>query len=307
MLNFESITELLLFEAMSSEASQCSQVSQDLNAHPSGFDSHSEGCGKHLSTKVYESEVKMPPRIHNAQWSMDGKYTPLPGGLCVHRPSFDLNQNHPQHHDFFLAFCRNIFLQTPQSSAVSDKTREKLWKKEERWIRSAVSVEVEKNNHSGKKRGRKRKVCALDDQAFNHNGLLDDDILSTKVDEVETATDPDDLIDVTSVSTKAQSRTPTPLPELGDLDDEGESQPLKIDNIRSQLKPLPQDQRIAPDEAVERYMETSFPDSFIIGLENDESMLEYLQLKHHGDVPRGKYATITALCMGKCKYLFEWC
>jgi hypothetical protein len=130
-----------------------------------------------------------------------------------------------------------------------------------------------------------------------------DDTLSTKG--LETAADTDDLMDANSISSKAQSRTPTPLPELGgDIDEEGESQDLKMDDNLTRMRQMPQDQPIVPDEAIKRPMETlkPMPESFIIGLENDEVMLEYLQLKHNGDVDRGKYATITSLSMGKCKY-----
>jgi hypothetical protein len=234
---------------------------------------------------------------------MDGmKYVPLPGGQCVHRPNF--NRDHHQHHDSFLAFCRNILLQTPQSSAVAERSREILWKREEKWIRNNISVKNSTNKISGKKRGRKRKVDLLEDTSSFHpkSHMVDDETLSMKMAGIKTVAYVDELIDVNSIASKAESRAPTPSPEPYDVDEELESQDFKLENS-THLKPMPQDLSIIPDDEIYRSSETIKPESLIIGPENDEVMLEYLQLRHNGDVDRGKYLTLASLSMGKCKCL----
>jgi hypothetical protein len=242
-----------------------------------------------------------PPRSHNAVWTVDGlKYLPLPGGLCVHRPNF--NRDHNQHHDFFLAFCRNLLLQSPQSSAVAERSREMLWTREEKSIRNNISVKDATNNISGKKRGRKRKVDLLGHtSSFHHKSHTVDEALSMKMEDMKTESYVDELIDINSIASKTESRTPTPSPETDDVE-ELESQDFKIWHS-THLKPMPQELSIAPDATIHRSTEKIKPESLIIGLENDEVMLEYLQLRHNGDVERGKYLTLASLSMGKCKYL----
>lgn len=274
-----------------SEASQSSHPLQDLNVDSSGLEEYlSEACTNQFSNMTAHD----PAHVHNAQWTMDGlKYTPLPGGLCVHRPSFNRDTNHHQNHDFFLAFCRNIFLQTPQSSAVSELSRERLWKEDEQWIRNNFSEEETVNAILGKRRGRKRKIDPINDTSSVHpRSHMIDETSSIK----GTGTETDELIDVTSTSSKCLSRTPTSSPEVGEMDDELET---KIHHS-TQIKPMPKDWLIERDGSIDRSKELI--DLSIIGLENDEAMLEYLQLRHNGDVDRGKFLTITSLSMGRCKY-----
>ena len=80
------------------------------------------------------------------------------GGLCIHKPTNQKAQ------DEFLAFSRNIQLQTPNSTTHFTERADYLWQKalEENKYKVLKKVVVEK-----KKRGRKRKLVEKEDSSIS--------------------------------------------------------------------------------------------------------------------------------------------
>ena len=80
------------------------------------------------------------------------------GGLCIHKPTNQKAQ------DEFLAFSRNIQLQTPKSTTHFTERADYLWQKalDENKYKVLKKVVVEK-----KKRGRKRKLVEKEDSSIS--------------------------------------------------------------------------------------------------------------------------------------------
>jgi hypothetical protein len=152
---------------------------------------------------------------------------------------------------------------------------------------------------SGKKRGRKRKIRenpASDYDKCNRDG----DVPLIKLGTIDATMVLDEIFDTTSIS--SQARVQTLLPDQVDVEDEEESQDsrfhenLSFDNISMQEKTFVCEEPIQKSGVYGH-------DSVIVGLENDEAMLEYLQLQHYGNIDRGKFTTLCSLAMGKCTYI----